>query len=114
MSLAGIRYEYIQAERGTEVDIHNIKIKLIPDIGKVVRKDNSTEVPFELHLNSKTMKINIRGTVVVQGNVDLKELSRFISKQAADLILYEALFIARELAMVPRWVSFYDNAARSH
>ncbi|MBP1449531.1 MAG: hypothetical protein JZD41_05935 [Thermoproteus sp.] len=106
MSLAGIRFDYIHAERiampppNTQIQIQ-MNYQLEGD--RAVRRDGSIELPFTLTLtsNPSAVTLTIRGAAIIQGEVDLRNLPPHIAAPVMQMAVFEASLILRELGMPP-------------
>ncbi|ABO07958.1 conserved hypothetical protein [Pyrobaculum calidifontis JCM 11548] len=106
MSLAGIRFDYIHAERlgapppGAQLQM-NMQVMIEGE--RAVKRGGFVEIPFTIGISSvpSVVTVTIRGTATVQGDVDLKNLPPHIATPIMQAALFEAALIMRELGFPP-------------
>lgn len=106
MSLAGVRFDYIHAERvavpppNTPLQI-NVSYQVEGD--RAIKRGNVVELPFALALTTSpsSVTLTIRGVALIQGDVDVRNLPPHIATPLMQMVMFEASLILRELGMPP-------------
>jgi hypothetical protein len=106
MSVAGIRFDYIHAERlgippqGVQIQM-NMQIMIEGE--RAVKRGGMTEIPFTISISSNpsVVTVTIRGVATVQGEVDVKNLPPHVTGPIMQAALFEAALIMRELGFPP-------------
>lgn len=106
MSVAGIRFDYIHAERlgvppsGVQLQM---SMQVMIEGERAVKRSGMTEIPFTISISSapSVVSVTIRGTAVVQGDVDVKNLPPHVATPIMQAALFEAALIMRELGFPP-------------
>ncbi|KUO84421.1 MAG: hypothetical protein RXQ56_07700 [Thermoproteus sp.] len=106
MSLAGVRFDYIHAERVASPPPNTplqIQMNYQIEADRAVRRGGVLELPFALALttNPSAVTLTIRGIAVVQGEVDLGNLPPHVAVPLMQMAMFEASLILRELGMPP-------------
>lgn len=106
MSLAGIRFDYIHAERiamlppNTQIQI---QMSYQFEADRAMKRGGALELPFTLTLSSNpnAVTMTIRGVALIQGDVDPRNLPPHIAVPVMQMVMFEASLILRELGMPP-------------
>jgi len=106
MSVAGIRFDYIHAERlgvppsGVQIQM-NMQVMIEGE--RAVKRGGVTEIPFTISISSSpsVVTVTIRGVAAVQGEVDAKNLPPHVAGPIMQAALFEAALIMRELGFPP-------------
>lgn len=106
MSVAGIRFDYIHAERlgvppaGAQLQM-NMQVMIEGE--RAVKRGGVTEIPFTISISStpSVVTVTIRGVAAVQGDVDVKNIPPQVAAPIMQAALFEAALIMRELGFPP-------------
>ncbi|MEM1598281.1 MAG: hypothetical protein QXP31_03770 [Pyrobaculum sp.] len=106
MSVAGIRFDYIHAERlgvpppGAQLQM-NMQVMIEGE--RAVKRGGLTEIPFTISISSapSIVTVTIRGVAAVQGDVDAKNLPPQVAGPIMQAAIFEAALIMRELGFPP-------------
>jgi len=106
VSLAAIRFDYIHAERfgnpppGAQLQM-NVQVMIEGE--RLVRRGNVSDLPFTVTITSNpgVVSVTVRGTAVIQGEVDVKNLPPHIATPIMQAAIFEAALIMRELGFPP-------------
>ncbi|MEZ0318695.1 MAG: hypothetical protein ABWK05_01700 [Pyrobaculum sp.] len=106
MSVAGIRFDYIHAERlgvpppGAQLQM-NMQVMIEGE--RAVRRGELTEIPFTISISSVPgiVTVTIRGVATVQGDVDVKNLPPQVAGPIMQAAIFEAALVMRELGFPP-------------
>jgi hypothetical protein len=106
MSVVGIRFEYLHAERlgappsGSQLQI-NMHVMIEGE--RAVKRGDVLEVPFAVSVASTpgVVTVTIRGVASIQGDVDAKSLPPHVAGPIIQAALFEAALIMRELGLPP-------------
>ncbi|MEM0369981.1 MAG: hypothetical protein QXU58_01980 [Pyrobaculum sp.] len=106
MSVAGIRFDYIHAERlgvppaGAQLQM-NMQVMIEGE--RSVKRGGVVEIPFTISISSvpSVVTVTIRGVAAVQGEVDVKNLPPQVAGPIMQAAIFEAALIMRELGFPP-------------
>lgn len=106
MSVAGIRFDYIHAERlgpppqGAQLQMN---MHIIIEGERSMKRGGITEIPFTISISStpSVVAVTIRGTAAVQGDLDVKNLPPQVATPIMQAAFFEAALIMRELGFPP-------------
>ncbi|ABL88772.1 conserved hypothetical protein [Pyrobaculum islandicum DSM 4184] len=106
MSVVGIRFDYIHAERfgapppGAQLQM-NVQVMIEGE--RAVKRGGTIELPFTVSIASSpsVVTVTIRGTAVIQGEVDVKNLPPQVAGPIMQAALFEAALVMRELGFPP-------------
>ncbi|CCC81460.1 hypothetical protein [Thermoproteus tenax] len=106
MSLSGVRFDYIHAERIAVPPPNSplqINLNFQVEGERAIRRGGTLEVPFTLILTTSpsTVALTIRGAAIIQGDIDVKNLPPQIATPVMQHAVFEASLILRELGMPP-------------